>query len=343
MTCTFCGSASPAGSTYCDRCGQRLAPAAGTPAPAPPAVGGIGPAPAAPASEPTPPPAPDMRAQHASVAPATPDGQDGPRRWWVAALAAAVVLAAGVGVGLSLGGEDDGSAADASQGSSPDATTSSGPDELDGSNEAPDAAGDGSVDDLGLGYPQVDQGCTGEYVVILASTGDPASYRSTLAPALGRSATGQYLVTNQSCSSFNQEVDGNPIYAAYDGPYASLEEACASRATSSYPDAYVRRLDGAAQGRSYCSCIDEASSLPVLNRGNAEEGDLATRYVVTDVQSILYRVGLNPDQLVGGSFGPATTGWLKTFQRNSGLAPTGSTDYDTWSALQDAGCEDLQG
>ena len=72
MTCTFCGSASPAGSTYCDRCGQRLAPAAGAPAPAPPAVGGIGPAPAAPVSEPTPPPAPDMRAQHASVAPATP-------------------------------------------------------------------------------------------------------------------------------------------------------------------------------------------------------------------------------------------------------------------------------
>lgn len=260
----------------------------------------------------------------------------------MAAFAAAVLLAAGVGVGLSLGGgEDDDSTAGASQGTGPSDVESTSTDGSEQSSEAPDATEVGAADDLGLGYPQVDQACTGEYVVILASTGDPASYRSMLTPALERSATGQYLVTNQSCSSFNQEVNGNPIFAAFDGPYASLEDACESRATTMYPDAYVRRLDAAAEGRSYCTCLDEASVLPVLNRANAEESDLPTRYVVTDVQSILYRVGLNPDQLVGGSFGPATTGWLKTFQRNSGLAPTGSTDYDTWLALQDAGCDEF--
>lgn len=188
-------------------------------------------------------------------------------------------------------------------------------------------------DDLGLDVAQVNQPCSGDFVVILASSGEPSSYRATLAPALASSGAARYLVTPESCESFNQYVDGNPIYAAYAGPYASLTEACEGRAEGVYPGAYIRQLDAASDGRFMCSCNEPPEVLPDLGRDNAESADVPTAYVVADVQNLLSRAGLNPDRLVGGHYGPQTTRWIRRLQRREYLTTTGRTDLETWDAL----------
>jgi hypothetical protein len=188
-------------------------------------------------------------------------------------------------------------------------------------------------DDLAIGFAQADQPCTGEYVVVLASSGDPQTYERTLRPALVSAPGSRYLVTNRSCTSFNQSIEGHAIYAAYQGPFDSRAEACQARAESRYPGAYVRMLDPNVDGRAVCACDASAETLPALSRTGPQEPAVDTSYAVSDVQALLARAGLNPDRLVGGTYGELTADWVRTLQRRTGLPATGRTDEDTWGAL----------
>lgn len=200
--------------------------------------------------------------------------------------------------------------------------------------EAPDSAG---LDPLGLGEEMVNQPCSGEYLVMLASTGTPKDYASTLSPALGLADDNHYLVTNGSCESFNQEVDGNPIYASYVGPFDDLADACSVRESLAYQGAYVRLLDAGRVTRSLCECAVMAS--PYLTVGSGAEESVVASYDVVDLQALLNLAGLNPDRVVDGYFTATTRRWVRDFQRAEGLVATGAADVDTWSALR-TWCED---
>lgn len=200
--------------------------------------------------------------------------------------------------------------------------------------EAPDSAG---LDPLGLGEEMVNQPCSGEYLVMLASTGTPKDYASTLSPALGLADDNHYLVTNGSCESFNQEVDGNPIYASYVGPFDDLADACSVRESLAYQGAYVRLLDAGRVTRSLCECAVMAS--PYLTVGSGAEESVVASYDVVDLQALLNLAGLNPDRVVDGYFTATTRRWVRDFQRAEGLVASGAADVDTWSALR-TWCED---
>jgi hypothetical protein len=196
-------------------------------------------------------------------------------------------------------------------------------------------AGSTSLDPLDLGRAFENQGCTGDWLVILASTGEPRDYRSTLLPPLSSQPDSRYLRTDQSCSSFTQQADGNPIYAAYLGPFADQAEACAAREPTFIGDAYVRVLDAVVPSRDLCSCLEPPSALPVLDSTNASEPTTVVQYYVTDIQVMLVRAGFNPGNAIGGHYLELTTAMVTGFQESLGLPPTGTTDAQTWDALQD--------
>lgn len=201
--------------------------------------------------------------------------------------------------------------------------------------ETPDSST--GLDPLGLGEDMVNQPCSGEYLVMLASTGTPKDYTSTLSPALGLADDNHYLVTNGSCESFNQEVDGNPIYASYVGPFDDLADACSVRESLAYQGAYVRLLDAERVTRSLCECAVMAS--PYLTVGSGAEESVVAAYDVVDLQALLNLAGMNPDRVVDGYFTATTRRWVRDFQRAEGLVATGAADVDTWSALR-TWCED---
>ncbi len=201
--------------------------------------------------------------------------------------------------------------------------------------EAPEAGA--GLDPLGLGEEMVNQPCSGEYLVMLASTGTPEDYASTLSPALGLADDNHYLVTNGSCESFNQEVDGNPIYASYVGPFEDLADACSVRESLAYEGAYVRLLDAGRVTRSLCECAVMES--PYLTVGSGAEESVVASYDVVDLQALLNLAGQNPDRVVDGYFTATTRRWVRDFQRAEGLVATGAADVDTWSALR-SWCED---
>jgi hypothetical protein len=134
-----------------------------------------------------------------------------------------------------------------------DGTTTGGTTNSDGTVLPPPLPGgatdpgttDGTTNgDLGLAVPITQPACDGSWVVFLGSSTDPTQYQAAIGGLLTRYPGSSYLLTSGSCTSLRQaDTDGNPIYAVYTGPYPSQDEACAARAQSGDPHAYVKVLD----------------------------------------------------------------------------------------------------
>ena len=91
------------------------------------------------------------------------------------------------------------------------------------------------------GRPMQRPDCDGSYITLVASSiGDQATARS-IGALLERYPTTDYLRTDQTCSSLRPDVDGEPIYVVYFGPYPLVDDACAARA-SGPSGAYVKQL-----------------------------------------------------------------------------------------------------
>jgi hypothetical protein len=243
----------------------------------------------------------------------------------------ALLLVAGLVGGIVLlrsGGDDEPAASESSRSSDADsddraeATTS---DDETASEEL-----DEQADPLGLGREMVNQDCNGDYLVMLASTGKPKEYVPLLERALDAAPTARYLVTNESCSSFNQDYEGNPIYAAYTGPF-DLDTACEQRQVLAYRGAYVRQLDAGVDRRTSCGCAVGISQ-PVISR-TIGESSVTASFAVEDLQILLAEAGYNPEREIDGIFGPVTDGWVRDFQRDEGLEVNGIVDYEVWDRL----------
>lgn len=91
--------------------------------------------------------------------------------------------------------------------------------------------------DLGLSVPIANVGCTGQYVTLVHSATTPGVYQDEVASMLAAFPGTSYLRTDASCGSLAQDLNGNPIYAVYYGPFGSGGVACGARPSQ---DSYVK-------------------------------------------------------------------------------------------------------
>lgn len=102
---------------------------------------------------------------------------------------------------------------------------------------------DGAVaGDLAIpGRPMMRPGCDESFITVIASAVGGQASAAGIANVLETYPGSEYLRTDQTCPSLTPDIDGEPIYVVYFGPFAYASDACAARAQG--PDgAYARRL-----------------------------------------------------------------------------------------------------
>ena len=104
---------------------------------------------------------------------------------------------------------------------------------------APDGAVPG---DLAIpGRPMQRPPCDGSYITVLASAVGDQATAGGISAVLDQYPSSNYLRTDQTCPSLTPDVDGEPIYVVFFGPFAFDSDACAARADG--PEgAYARQL-----------------------------------------------------------------------------------------------------
>ena len=107
---------------------------------------------------------------------------------------------------------------------------------------APGADDDAVAGDLAIpGRPMQRPPCNGGYITIVASAVGAQATADGIAAVLDSHPGSEYLRTDQTCSSLRADVDGQPIYVVYFGPFAFAEDACTARADG--PEgAYAKQL-----------------------------------------------------------------------------------------------------
>lgn len=96
--------------------------------------------------------------------------------------------------------------------------------------------------DLGVpGRPMSRPPCDGGHITIVQSASGPNVSAAGVGSVLEEYPDTEYLRTDQTCPSLRQQVDGNPVYVVYFGPYSAPENACADRSRGP-ADSYVRTL-----------------------------------------------------------------------------------------------------
>ena len=91
------------------------------------------------------------------------------------------------------------------------------------------------------GYPMQAPSCSDSFITVIASAvGDDAT-ATGLAGVLDEFPGSNYLRTDQTCPSLTQDIDGEPIYVVYFGPFPFASDACTARAEGT-PGAYARQL-----------------------------------------------------------------------------------------------------
>ena len=178
---------------------------------------------------PVPPPTP-------MPAPPPPPRRRGGARWLVAAVVLAVLLGLGGFLYFKnvLRPDDPGA-------NPPASSTTSSP--------APPAA------DLGVSTPISEPPCDGGYIVVVGSAVAQDRYADDIQRFLDDHPGAKYLhAVSTGCSSLRKIYDdGTEIYAAYLGPYASQEDACAEKDAAG-GGAFVRILDNTTPPEEVVSC-----------------------------------------------------------------------------------------
>jgi hypothetical protein len=273
------------------------------------------------------------------AAPSTPPERQ--RRSLAPVLAVLVVLAL-VGGGFAawrvLGDDDEGSPGGTATERSSEPTE--GPSLPDDSESVPD-----DVEPLPfeIDAELVNQPCTGEVIVMLATASVPANYADKLGNAIEGVPGAAVLRASDSCDAF-QETNpdsGAPIYNAYLGPYETAADACEVISTLDSPTAWVRKLANPSQERELCFCEETIDGLPVV--GPASDLDaLETRRLIGQVQWALYLDGQIPKEAVFRSYGQYTPEFqsaLRTLQGEVLVEQTGSVTRETWERLLDEFCD----
>ena len=107
---------------------------------------------------------------------------------------------------------------------------------------APGAEPDAVPGDLAIpGRPMQQPGCDDSYITVIASAVGAQASAGGIANVLDGYPGSNYLRTDQTCPSLTQDIDGEPIYVVFFGPFAFATDACTARAQGT-EGSYARRL-----------------------------------------------------------------------------------------------------
>ena len=124
--------------------------------------------------------------------------------------------------------------------------------------------------------------------------------------------------------------NGNPIYAAYLGPFDSMADACQARiATGSR-----RRTCGCCRWTESCArsapARDEASALPRLSTRPQGSRPTTSSCASTTCSTLLYLAGVNPSNIVTGTSARTPSRWCAASSASNGLPVDGWVGPQTW-------------
>jgi hypothetical protein len=200
---------------------------------------------------------------------------------------------------------------------------------------------------LAVAASYVNQPCTGEFIVMLATEDDPAEYESHLGEAVAGVPGARYLSGADSCQAFVKRgpATGELVYNAYVGPFPTLAQACDTLSTLTSDTAWTRQLSYPSPDRSPCICETASSALPVIggSDGFTSASSLPVRRAIAQVQWILYEMGINPSRdAIYGNYTAEFDRQVRVFQVQQGLvdsaADGGRIGEQTWTALRNEYC-----
>jgi len=125
----------------------------------------------------------------------------------------------------------------------PPVTTSTSVDAAEPPVTTAPGADDGAVlGDLAVpGRPMQRPGCDDSFITVLASAVGAQATAVAIGNVLDTYPGSNYLRTDQTCPSLTPDIDGEPIYVVYLGPFAFASDACAARAEGPQ-GSYARKL-----------------------------------------------------------------------------------------------------
>lgn len=189
-------------------------------------------------------------------------------------------------------------------------------------------------DPLGLGIPLVNQGCSGESLIVIASGSQDSAFSDVPAAEPG---SVRYLATDRSCpTAWSQNGKNAQPYAAYQGPYSSLAEACAERMTVAHRGDFVTVLRRGDTQPVQCLCKLSYRPNPVLRSG-AEESTLKAMYIFA-LQDLLAHLGRLPADHRTGHYDQQTIDAVKQYQHDTALPANGVVNTPTWHSIITRGC-----
>lgn len=200
-------------------------------------------------------------------------------------------------------------------------------------------ADDASVsadDPLRIGASLVNQGCTGESVIVV---GRGESRPSLRAAVVGTTGEARYLDTEASCPTLWAPIDiETPPYVVYLGPYPTAGAACEIRMTVEHRGDYVTSLRAGNQTYVKCPCELSAATWPVLDPAMGAPDALESMWI-TQLQGMLVDLGrLTEDTDETGLYDATTVAVVERIQTFGSLPVTGVVDAATWTLIRDRAC-----
>jgi len=107
--------------------------------------------------------------------------------------------------------------------------------------------------DLDIRVPMDQPACDGSYITLIGASVEPDNYRTEISRILNSFPGSNYLRTDVTCLSLRQELEGNPIYAVFFGPFSTFREACGARSLGPQ-GSYVKRLDNVSDATELLAC-----------------------------------------------------------------------------------------
>jgi hypothetical protein len=194
-------------------------------------------------------------------------------------------------------------------------------------------------DPLHLGIPLVDQGCSGDSVLIIGYGNSVAPLSSAVANS-GKEGL-RYLRGEESCPTMlGPKGKPTPAYVVYRGPYDNRQEPCELRMSGTESGSFVTELNAGNQDLVKCPCEIPTSDAPTLTLDMVQ--DQRTTLWVRGLQSMLNDDDPKafPHSAITGKYDPFTSARVTTYQDAAPGKVTrrGEVDKATWDVLTNRLC-----